>query len=627
MDRRDNLKRLKPALAGLAAGLLLLSGNAVWPWANRSAVVAAEPKDDEASRALEEGKAALEAHRSEKAIERCTKAIELCPDCAEAYVCRAQTEGNKCDLDKAIADCTKAIELRHNYFDAYRLRGRAYLDKSQYDKAIVDLSEAIRINPNDAMSYTGRGDAYNNSRDFIKAIADYSESIRLDPKNAITYGCRGSACGMIGEFDKASQDFKRAIEIAPRDWNVRSNFGVFLWQRAQRQDFQAEKAEVAGDANAAKKCRQESSDLKDQAVAQWLEGLKTNPTDSDILSSLGYAFSEFSGTAQAKGNSEDAEEFLRESEDDLTRAVKLNPLFFRPRNNLGRILLRRSQAYDAKARVAEAKGKTDPSQAEIAGQLKADAKVKRDAAIAQFEKAVELNPALTEAHLNLGEVYLALNDPDKAETHYLAIVRLPPPEPRDMEAIGNVSQSHFGLARVAMVRKKTDEAIKQLRESLTLNSRNTTALQLLAEIEFDQSDSREGEQYLRTWLASVPPQRRRTIAQGLGEKFKAEGKTKAAIAVWNSAAWILAASPDTKMRDPQSAVALGRLALHASEKDPLAADTMAAALAADGEFKDAAQTAEIARDLAQAQGKKPLAEAISRRLELYRKGQAYTGER
>ena len=98
--------------------------------------------------------------------------------------------------------------------------------------------------------------------------------------------------------------------------------------------------------------------------------------------------------------------------------MRLKPISPRPHNNLGRVLLRRSQQCEAEAREAEAKGKTDPAEAAKAKQLRDEAKTKLDAAIEQFEKAVELDPSLLEARLNLGEVYISpLNDLDKAEAH------------------------------------------------------------------------------------------------------------------------------------------------------------------------------------------------------------------
>ena len=149
--------------------------------------------------------------------------------------------------------------------------------------------------------------------------------------------------------------------------------------------------------------------------------------------------------AEAEGRLKEAKEYLDKAEWHLTEAVKLKPISPRPRNNLGRVLLRRSQQCEAEAREAEAKGKTDPAEAAKAKQLKDEAKAKLNAAIEQFEEAVRLDPSLLEARLNLGEVYMSLNDLDKAEIHYREILKL---RSEQRQGPGDDQQLQPGLFRV-----------------------------------------------------------------------------------------------------------------------------------------------------------------------------------
>ena len=102
------------------------------------------------------------------------------------------------------------------------------------------------------------------------------------------------------------------------------------------------------------------------------------------------AYSEAGEREKAKGNLKEAEgtfemakvslamagQYLDKAEWHLNQAVEFKPISPRPRNNLGRVLLKRSQQFDADARAAEAKGN-----AAEAARLKALAKTKRDAAI------------------------------------------------------------------------------------------------------------------------------------------------------------------------------------------------------------------------------------------------------
>ena len=198
---------------------------------------------------------------------------------------------------------------------------------------------------------------------------------------------------------------RHALTITPDNWNMLNNLGVYLWKEAQKQDAVAAKAEADGDLTSAAEFHARSVALKDDATAQWIHGITARPTATDIHSNLGYRYSE-SGD-------------LDKAEWHLTQAVKLKPISPRPHNNLGRVLLRRSQKCEADAREADAKHET-----EKAKRLRSEAKVKLDAAIAEFDTAVGYDPSLLEARLNLGEVYLSPSalHPEKAEFHFLKIL-------------------------------------------------------------------------------------------------------------------------------------------------------------------------------------------------------------
>ena len=159
----------------------------------------------------------------------------------------------------------------------------------------------------------------------------------------------------------------------------------------------------------------------------------------------------------------------------------------------------------ATAREAEAKGKTDPAEAAKVKQLRNEAKAKLDAAIAEFEEAVELDPSLLEARLNLGEVYLSTlgRIPTRPRRHYREILKLESESVKDRETINNFSQAYFGLARVALARKNSDEAVEYLQQALELNPQNPAALQLLAVQRFERGEYREGEKCLWPLLADV----------------------------------------------------------------------------------------------------------------------------
>ena len=175
--------------------------------------------------------------------------------------------------------------------------------------------------------------------------------------------------------------------------------------------MKAAKAEAAGDLKAAKACHEKAVAIKDDAKVQWNRGVTVNPNAADnIDSNLGYAYDEANDLDKAEWH--------------LNKAVEMEPNYPRPRNNLGRVLWRRSQQLEAEAREAEAKGRKDPAEAAKVPKLRAQAKRKLAAAIQQFQEAIHFDYTLLDARLNLGEVYIQLNELDEAETQYREIVRL-----------------------------------------------------------------------------------------------------------------------------------------------------------------------------------------------------------
>jgi tetratricopeptide (TPR) repeat protein len=89
-------------------------------------------------------------------------------------------------------------------------------------------------------------------------------------------------------------------------------------------------------------------------------------------------------------------------------------------------------------------------------------------------------------------------------------------------------------------------------------------------------------------------------------------------------AWILATSLDDKVRDGKAAVACAEQALQRSpRKPPEYWDTLAAAQAEAGQFKEAVESAEKALQQAQSMRADDLIPGIQRRLELFKSGMPY----
>jgi tetratricopeptide (TPR) repeat protein len=502
-----------------------------------------------------------------------------------------------------------AAELRAEDAAEHLKKAKEWSEKREYAETIAECDRALEIDPKSCDALTTRGLAWLNKRNYDKAVADFDRALAIDPKFADAYINLGTVLLERGEVDKAIAAWKQAQALRPDDWKILNDLGCGTWEQANAQEHKAVQAEAAGNMEEAKSCRRKSGDLKNDAKALWIRGITINPDAVDIQSNLGYAYSDARDVDAAERH--------------LRIAVRLNPTAPRPRNNLGRVFLELGSRREAEARKSEAEGKTDPEAVAKVARLKNEAQKMNDAAIEQFKEAIRLDPTLTEARLNLGVVHLELGHLEEAESCYKEIFNFQ----AGQESRAKYGDAYRGLANVAIARKQSPKAIKFLEQSLRINPKDRASLQLMARLRVQRGEYSDGEQALRSWLAVLPATQRVKAAEQFGEEFKAAGKTKEAAHAWNSIAWAFATGSEPSMLDPKAAMDFAKRAVDLTRRDdPQALDTLAAAQAADGHFSDAVETAQAAIKVATAQHDKSLAEAIAKRIELYRKEKPYRSD-
>jgi tetratricopeptide (TPR) repeat protein len=85
------------------------------------------------------------------------------------------------------------------------------------DSAIRDLTAAIRADALYAEAYVVRGQAAFQIGDTERAIADFNEGIRLDPRNALAIRARGMTHLYRSNDDAALADLSKAIQLVEAD--------------------------------------------------------------------------------------------------------------------------------------------------------------------------------------------------------------------------------------------------------------------------------------------------------------------------------------------------------------------------------------------------------------------------
>ncbi|WP_197528545.1 tetratricopeptide repeat protein [Aeoliella mucimassa] len=208
-----------------------------------------------------------------------------------------------------------------------------------------------------------------------------------------------------------------------------------------------------------------------------------------------------------------------------------------------------------------------------------------------FNLTIELNPEFAKAYSNRGALYVQAGELEKASADYRQAIALDP----------DLAVAHKGRGRVCHMLGRMELALQHLDAAARLAPEDARIVNNRGDLLYDMGRYRSAMNDYETAIQLAP----------------------AFADAHRSLAWLYATCPDRECRNPSKSVALAKRAIELSgEPDDLEYDTLAAGLAASGDYQNAVAMMDKALEMATEKDR----ENYTWRRQLYTKGQPYISE-
>lgn len=293
----------------------------------------------------------------------------------------------------------------------------AWVQASYWRDNITLFRHALACTSDNFIAHNNLAAALQTDGQIDEAIAEYQEAVRICPACVPAHSSLADALLSQGKTEEARDQYAEAVRYEPDSPTYHLNLGIALQKLGRNSE----------------------------AVAEFKEAIRLKPDYAKAHGSLGNSLVQM-------GETDDAIAEYRE-------VLRIDPGDEIAKRNLEAVQSHRnSPNMRAGAAPDSAQGH------HLAGLALAKAG-RMDEAVAEYEKALEIDPRSADIHCELGAAYAMMRRTDDAILQFSQALKLNP----------NHVESHLNLASVLGSQGKLDEAISHFRSAERIKPENVTA--------------------------------------------------------------------------------------------------------------------------------------------------------
>ncbi|MBC8492436.1 MAG: tetratricopeptide repeat protein, partial [Chloroflexi bacterium] len=164
--------------------------------------------------------------RWDEAQEACQKALELNPAHAAAHCLLGTLYDDFGNSEQAVAEYQKALEIDPDEATAHRNLGLQYMYKGELELAQAEYEKAVSLDPENAAGQCTMGALYTKIgriKQGEKLIAECERLVAMNPEDYLGHNALGMVYSAQEKYPQALLEFQQAVRLAPNSYTLHSN--------------------------------------------------------------------------------------------------------------------------------------------------------------------------------------------------------------------------------------------------------------------------------------------------------------------------------------------------------------------------------------------------------------------